>query len=85
LHDKLCLSNNVTVEKNQGEKNLVGDIMYHQNRASVLHQAMVSVICFQIDREECCVPIICNEHQISITIRSTAAWNMPRNLQVMVE
>lgn len=63
----------------------MSDVMYHHNGASVLHQTMVPVIGFQIDRQECRVPIICNEHQISIPVRDTAAWNVPRNLQIMEE
>jgi hypothetical protein len=57
--------------------------MYDQNRASILHQAIVSVICLQVNRQECSVPIVCNEHQIPITIRHTATRNIPWNLQIV--
>jgi hypothetical protein len=59
--------------------------MYDKNGTSVLHSAIVSVICFQINRQECSVPIVSNEHQIAITIAHTATWNVPRNLKNVEE
>ena len=66
-------------------KDLVSDVVYDENGASVLHHAIVSVICFQINRQECSVPVVSNEHQIAITIAHTATWNVPRNLKIMEE
>lgn len=57
--------------------------MYHKDRASVLHHAIVSVICLQINRQECSVPIVCKEHQVAIPIGHTTAWNVPRNLPIV--
>lgn len=63
----------------------MSNVMYDKNGASVLHLSIVSVICFQINRQECSVPVVSNEHQIAITIAHTATWNVPRNLKIVEE
>uniref|UniRef100_A0A0A9EHK9 Starch synthase IIc n=1 Tax=Arundo donax TaxID=35708 RepID=A0A0A9EHK9_ARUDO len=55
-------------------------IVYHKNRTSICHKTMVTVVCLQINRQECSMPIICNEHKISITIAEATTWNVPWNL-----
>lgn len=40
----------------------MGNVVYHKNGSSILHQAIVSVIGLQIDRQKCSVPIISNEN-----------------------
>jgi hypothetical protein len=61
--------------------NLVSYVMNHENRSCIVHQTIVTIICFQIHRQQCSMPIICYEDQISISIANSTTWNMPRNLK----
>lgn len=45
---------------------------------------MVTVICFQIDRQQCSVPIIGNENQVSISIADPTAGDIPRDLKINI-
>lgn len=45
---------------------------------------MVTVISFQIDRQQCSVPIIGNENQVSISIADPTAGDIPRDLKINI-
>ena len=83
-HFNFYRKSNGTTNSWLGEGNWLGErcyVWHERSRCTAL--SMVSVIRLQINRQECSVPIIGNEHQISISIAHTAAWNAPRNLQIM--
>ncbi len=90
LHNKLDTSraqqcfNIVTIQSwwtGDSSTNLMCYVMDDKDRTSKFHQAIVSIVCLQIYRQQGCVPIVGDKDQIAISITDTPTWYVPWNLQ----
>lgn len=63
----------------------MGNVVYDENRPGVLHHAVVAIVRLQINWQQRRVPVISDEDQISIAVADSAAWNVPRDLNGMLQ